>query len=97
METDINVFERFLKNNDKYNAIIKRARSMELVGKDEDDESTLMDLESADHTFHLRLEEFLNADDFNFAHDFLGIGNNIVRDRYPSENFGGFLPRFSGK
>lgn len=55
----------------------------------------LMDIESADKTFDLRLDDWLNADNFNFAHDLCGIVNNIVRDTFPSSNFGFFVPRFA--
>ena len=57
----------------------------------------LMDIESADKTFNLRLDEWLNADSFNFAHDLCGIVNNIVRDSFPTTDFGLFVPRFAGK
>ena len=59
--------------------------------------SLLMDIESADKKFNLRLEEWLNADKFNFAHDLFGIINNIVRDKFPATDFGFFVPRFAGK
>jgi hypothetical protein len=57
----------------------------------------LMDLESADRVFNLRLEELLNADDFNFAHDIIGIMRNVDRSEYPVTNFNGFVPRFAGE
>ena len=41
----------------------------------------------------LRVQEFLDADDFNFGHDFFGIVNNI--DRSTGKLSGNFLPRFS--
>lgn len=40
----------------------------------------------------LRLQEFLDADDFNFAHDFVGIHNCI--DRETGRMTRHFLPRF---
>ena len=39
-----------------------------------------------------RLEEFLNADDNNFIHDFVGIQLNIDRR---TKEFGYFVPRFA--
>lgn len=54
----------------------------------------LMDIESADKKFNLRLDDWLNADEFNFAHDLYGIMNNIVRDTFPATDFGLFVPRF---
>lgn len=41
----------------------------------------------------LRLKEFLEADDFNFAHDIFGISNHI--DRNTGKMTRCFLPRFS--
>jgi hypothetical protein len=40
----------------------------------------------------LRLQEFLDADNFNFAHDFCGIINHIDRNTGKLKLF---LPRFS--
>lgn len=54
--------------------------------------TVFIDLEVADKTFNLRLEEFLNADDMNFIHDFIGIQNNIDRS---TKEFGFFVPRFA--
>lgn len=56
----------------------------------------LMDIESADMVFHLKLDELLKADDLNFKHDFCGIQNNI-RGTFPARDFGLFVPRFAGK
>lgn len=58
--------------------------------------SFMMDIESADKKFNLRLEELLNADDVNFCHDINGITNSIVRNEFPSTDFGQFVPRFAG-
>jgi hypothetical protein len=41
----------------------------------------------------LRLEDFLGAEDFDFAHDFFGIGRNI--DRKTGKLRHCFLPRFA--
>lgn len=75
--------------------IIGRAKDMNMI-KDSLI-STLMDIESAVLHFNMRLQDWLEADDFNFAHDFYGIINCIVRDEFPSVNFGYFLPRFAGR
>ena len=53
-------------------------------------------LESADEYFNMRLEDWLNADNFNFAHDVVGIVQNADRTKFPAE-FSRFLPRFAGK
>ena len=42
-----------------------------------------MDIESADKKFNMRLDDWLQADDFNFAHDYCGIQNNIKRGEFP--------------
>ena len=53
----------------------------------------LMDIENADKVFNLRLEDWLEADNFNFAHDIIGIVNNI--DRKNPTDFNLFVPRFA--
>lgn len=59
--------------------------------------SLLMDIESADLKFDIRLEELLNADDSDFVHDISGIINNVDRDIFPATDFGLFIPRFASK
>ena len=60
--------------------------------------SVMMDIESADLEFNLRLDEWLKADSFNFAHDFFEIRKNINRDNgFPAKDFGLFVPRFAGR
>ena len=73
-----------------YVKIAQRAEGMDLYKGERI--SFLMDLENADKVFDLRLEDLLNADDFNFAHDVVGIVNNINRETL---NFNHFLPRFA--
>ena len=58
--------------------------------------SRMMDLQSADEEFNLRLDEFLNADEENFTHDIFGIWSESNRETYPC-TFGFFVPRFSGR
>jgi hypothetical protein len=41
---------------------------------------------------NLKLNELLNADDFNFCHDVFGISRHINRDTGKLENF--FVPRY---
>lgn len=79
----------------KYFEIAKRAENEGLYKGE--GISLIMDIESADLVFNLRLDDWLKADKFNFAHDLFGIMNNIVRDSFPATNFGLFVPRFSGK
>lgn len=83
------------KRNRKYGAICARARAMGIMQGDAI--GAIMDIDSADQRFNLRLDEFLEADDFNFAHDFIGIQENIVRGRFPATDFGYFVPRFAGR
>lgn len=43
------------------------------------------------------LMNWIDADDFNFAHDFIGIKYNINRENgFPATDFGFFIPRFAG-
>lgn len=83
--------ERFMM----YVEIAKRAEEMEIYNGER--MILLMDLESADNHFNLRLEDLLKADDVNFGHDVIGIMNNINRTEFPAKDFGFFVPRFSGK
>ena len=57
----------------------------------------ITDIESADRKFNLRLDDFLGADNSNFAHDFIRIQGNIVRGNFPATDFGDFVPRFAGR
>ena len=83
------------EKNKKYASICARAKAMGIMKGDV--VGALMDMESADKKFNLRLDDFLKADNFNFAHDFIGIQNNIVREHFPATDFGYFVPRFAGK
>ena len=52
-----------------------------------------MDIAAVHIVNPLRLEELLNADDFNFFHDVVGIRDNLNRRTGKLENC--FIPRFS--
>ena len=56
--------------------------------------SLVMDLKKADEFFGLRLDDLIETDDSNFAHDIVGIQNHI--DRKGKVFINGFVPRFSG-
>lgn len=58
-----------------------------------------MDVVNATKYFNMRLEEWLNAEDFDFVHDIIGIYKAINRTKYPADfsNDPYFLPRFAGK
>lgn len=81
--------ERYMK----YVQICERAEK-EGISKG-DRMGSLMDIESADLKFNMSLDEWLNADKFNFAHDFCGIQNTINRRDFPAIDFGLFVPRFA--
>lgn len=55
--------------------------------------SLKMDLEVAHEKFNLRLKDLLQADDFNFSHDVIGIQHYLDRETKEFTEF--FLPRFS--
>jgi len=71
--------------------ITKRANDMKIkIGND----FTLeMDITLAVQYFNLDLEKLLEANTFNFAHDIIGIQNNIDREKKEFNNY--FVPRFS--
>ena len=52
-----------------------------------------MDVDLATDHFNLKLADWLNADAFNFAHDFIEIQNHIDRITKTFDNR--FLPRFA--
>ena len=83
------------KRKRKYGAICARAKAMGIMQGDAI--GAIMDIDSADQRFNLRLDEFLEADNFNFAHDFIGIQENIVRGNFQETDFGYFVPRFAGR
>lgn len=76
--------------------IVNRAQSLGLY---EGNRLTAhMDVTNATNHFNIRLEDWLNADDFNFVHDIVGIYKAINREKYPADfsNDTWFLPRFAG-
>ena len=76
---------------------VKICEKAEKRGYDGDRLTLLMDIESADKKFNLRLEEMLADDGYDFVHDIQGIIDNINRDTFPATDFGFFIPRFAGK
>ena len=75
--------------------IVDRAEALYRRHRIRDDRMTIhMDI-SATHAngCPLKLQELLDADDFNFAHDILGIRKHICRTTGKLQNC--FLPRFS--
>ncbi len=73
--------------------IVNRAETLGLMQTDKI--TALLDLEKATEHFNLRLADMLNADAFNFAHDFVQIQNDI--DRATGKFSNRFVPRFAGR
>ncbi len=73
--------------------IVNRAEKLGLMQSDK--LTALIDFEKATEHFNLRLADMLNADDINFAHDFVQIQNDV--DRATGKFSGRFLPRFAGR
>lgn len=95
-EKKLNDLRELKEKHQKYADIIARAIEIRLM-TEQDALSTMMDIESADKKFNLRLDEWLKADNFNFAHDFYGIRDCIDRGNgFPATDFGLFIPRFAG-
>lgn len=73
--------------------IVNRAEQLGLMQTDRI--TAILDLEKATEHFNLRLADMLNADAFNFAHDFVQIQSDINRatDKFSNR----FVPRFAGR
>jgi hypothetical protein len=72
-------------------AIVNRAVELKCVKPDQRLEAN-MDISAAHMSNPLRLTDLLAADKFNFAHDVLGITQNLNRESGKLERF---CPRFS--
>lgn len=70
--------------------MVDRAEALNLLMFDR--LSLMMDLEEAHKQFNLRLEDMFNADDYNFAHDIVGIQKHLNRE---TRDFNFFVPRFA--
>ena len=85
-----------MKTKERFLMYVKIAEKAEKMGIYKGERSTLlMDIESADNAFKLNLEAWLNADNENFAHDLIGIVNNVNRSEFPATDFNLFVPRFA--
>lgn len=71
--------------------IATRAEKMDLLMFDR--LSLIMDIENVHAEIGLKLNELLNADDLNFAHDIVGIQQNFDRQNNKLQN--DFLPRYA--
>lgn len=87
--------EKEMERERKYGAICARAKAMGIMLGEPVE--AIMDIDSADKKFDLDLDRFLEADDFDFAQDFINIQRNIVRDHFPATDFGTFVPKFAEK
>ena len=78
--------------------ITTRAMEMDLYPSDHRI-TAMMDIQNAAKYFNMRLSEWLEAKDFDFAHDIIGIAGAINRVTHPVDfsNDPLFLPRFAGK
>lgn len=70
-------------------------RAMEMGFYEDNRLTAYMDVTNAAKYWNMRLKDWLNADDFNFAHDIVGIYDNIVRET-PVKFTNYFVPRFAG-
>lgn len=79
----------------EWNTIIRIVERAEHVGIGRGTRITrMMDIQNAHKQFNLRLDDMLAADDFDFAHDFIGIQTNMNRLTGRIENL--FVPRYAG-
>ena len=79
----------------EWNAIIRIVDRAERIGIGRGTRITrMMDIQNAHKQFNLRLDDMLAADDFDFAHDFIGIQANMNRLSGRIENL--FVPRYAG-
>ena len=82
----------------RFEMYVKICEKAERMGYDGQRHTLLMDVESADKKFNLRLEEMLADDGYDFVHDIQGIIDNINRESgFPATDFGLFVPRYAGK
>ena len=73
--------------------IVNRAEELGLMQTDRF--TALLDMGKATEHFNLRLAEMLNANAFNFTHDFIQIQNESNRATGKFSNR--FVPRFAGR
>lgn len=78
--------------------IMNRAREMGLI---KDSMTQMIDITYANKAFNIDWKSWYEADDINFAHDFVGISNNIDRAKVSAthkataDDFNLFVPRFA--
>lgn len=72
--------------------ILDRAEKLGIIQSD--NVTAFIGLEKPTVHFNFLIEDMLKADDFNFAHDFVNIQNDI--NRRTGKFSGMFVPRFTG-
>jgi hypothetical protein len=91
------LFDKVHTSKQDIETIVKIARRAVATAKNNDiqyDQMTaVMDLEYVHSINPLRLNDLLNADDFNFNHDIFGIRGNLNRQTGKIENC--FSPRYT--
>ena len=80
------------EDSDIIDEIVERACDSKL-NRHKDVQGLTMDIAATHISNPLRLQELLDADDFNFGHDICGIQRHLDRDTGTLINF--FSPRFS--
>ena len=82
------------QDNQLIQQITKRAFTLTKEGKyNIDPQSLQMDISATHLSCPLKLQELLEADDFNFGHDVFGIMRHIDRETGWLKNY--FLPRYA--
>ncbi len=85
-----------IRNKEEFNIIVKiceRAERMNIEAKDR--LTLLLDIENTHKHMGLRLQDLLEADDANFAHDIVGIQNHINRETKKLDMY--FVPRYAAQ
>lgn len=72
-------------------AVVDRAEKLGIIGESYKRMTAMMDLMSV--VCPMRWVDLVQADDFNFAHDVVGIANHLDRDTGELKDC--FLPRFA--
>ena len=88
--------ERMTINQNRVNLIIgivDRGWEGGMKEKYPDKLNMMMDIDTADRDCPLKLQELLDAEDFDFYHDIVGIHNNLNRKTKKLENC--FVPRYA--
>ena len=84
----------FNLTQEEHTLVLKIELRIRRIWPDEDSLSRVLDIVATNnHICRLRLADLLNADDFNFAHDIMGIAKHLDRKNITLKD--GFWPRYS--